>query len=227
MRGSGAPTGRCRSSSARRAARYAPGDAATVDVRTRDATGHGVAASVVLRAVDEKLFTMGAASADDPLNELYASVTSGVTGSYATHRAPILGPEGGDTTGGGGDERDDFRDVVLFRMVETDATGHATVSFKVSDDLTSWRVSASAITADLQAGYGSVLVPSGCRSSSMPRSPASTSSRTGRRSRCGSSGRRCRPAIRPRSGSRRRRSGSIADRWPRRRSTRPWCRCRA
>ena len=31
----------------------------------------GTAATVVLRAVDEKLFAMGAASEDDPLDELY------------------------------------------------------------------------------------------------------------------------------------------------------------
>ena len=67
----------------------------------------------------------------------------------------------GDTTGGGGDERVDFRDTVLFRSVDTDANGRASVSFKVSDDLTSWHVSASAITSDLEAGFGSVLVPVG------------------------------------------------------------------
>ena len=108
-----------------KAARYAPGATATVDVRTRDAAGRGVAASVVLRAVDEKLFTIGAASEDDPLNELYAPVESGVTGSYASHAAPANLGEGGDTTGGGGEDRQDFRDAVLFRMVQTDANGRA------------------------------------------------------------------------------------------------------
>src|SRR4029077_6443887 len=62
-----------------KAARYAPGATATVDVRTRDAAGRGVSASVVLRAVDEKLFTIGAATDDDPLNELYGPVESGIT----------------------------------------------------------------------------------------------------------------------------------------------------
>ncbi len=49
------------------AARYAPGDTATVGIRTRDASGVPIPATVILRAVDEKLFAMGAASADDPL----------------------------------------------------------------------------------------------------------------------------------------------------------------
>ena len=143
------------------AARYAPGDMATVDIRTRDASGAPTAATVILRAVDEKLFTIGAAEADDPLSELYAPVRSGVVGTYESHQNPRSRPDGGDTTGGGGDERDDFRDSLLFKTIETNANGRGSVSFRVSDDLTSWRVSASAITSKLDAGSGSVLVPVG------------------------------------------------------------------
>ena len=142
------------------AARYAPGGTATVRVRT---TVHGapVAATVVLRAVDEKLFTIDAAAADDPLNELYAGVPTGVESTYASHEHPRSQPEGGDTTGGGGDDRDDFRDSLLFRTITTGADGRGQVTFELSDDLTSWRVTGSAITRRLQAGVGTVLVPVG------------------------------------------------------------------
>jgi alpha-2-macroglobulin len=144
------------------AARYAPGDTATVNVRTRTASGAPVATTVILRAVDEKLFSIGAAQDDDPLNELYASVGSGMVGSYVSHRTPrISSGEGGDTTGGGGDEREDFRDSVLFQTITTGSDGRGSVSFKVADDLTSWRVIAAAITSRLEAGSGSVLVPVG------------------------------------------------------------------
>lgn len=141
------------------AARYAPGDTATVDIRTRDTSGAPISATVILRAVDEKLFTIGAAMADDPLGELYASVQSGIVGTYESHRNPRSQPGGGDTGGGGGDERDDFRDSLLFTSIVTDASGRGSTSFRVSDDLTSWRVTASAITSGLDAGVGSVLVP--------------------------------------------------------------------
>jgi hypothetical protein len=144
------------------AARYAPGDTATVHVRTRTASGAPVAATVILRAVDEKLFTIGAAVEDDPLNELYAPVETGILGTYGSHRNPrTQGGEGGDTTGGGGDDRDDFRDSLLFEMITTGADGRGTTSFKISDDLTSWRVTAAAITSRLDVGAGSVLVPVG------------------------------------------------------------------
>jgi hypothetical protein len=143
-------------------ARYAPGQTATVNVTTRTASGAPTAATVILRAVDEKLFTIGGASQDDPLAELYAPVGSGIVGTYLSHRNPRTGGgEGGDTTGGGGDDRDTFRDALLFKTIVTDANGHGSVSFPLSDDLTSWRVTASAITSRLEAGSGSVLVPVG------------------------------------------------------------------
>jgi hypothetical protein len=143
-------------------ARYRPGDLATVRVRVRDTAGRPVAATVVLRAIDEKLYSIGAAAQDDPLVELYAGVSSGIVSTYQTHRNPRSEGEGGDTTGGGGDDdRTDFRDSLLFDTVTTDATGRGSVSFRLSDDLTSWRVSASAITSRLQVGSSSVLVPVG------------------------------------------------------------------
>lgn len=141
--------------------RYAPGETVTVSVRTRDAAGQPAPATVILRAIDEKLYTIGAAEIDDPLNELYAGVSSGVGSTYESHRNPRGQPEGGDTTGGGGDERDDFRDSLLFRAVTTNAAGRASVSFKLSDDLTSWRVTGSAISTRLEAGIGAVVVPVG------------------------------------------------------------------
>ena len=127
------------------AARYTPGDPVGVTVRTRDRDGDPVASSVTLRVVDEKLFTIDGAQTADPLQSLYAWVPSGVRATYRSHRPPQGEFGGGDT--GGGDERSDFRDMLLFRTVDTGADGRATVTFDLSDDLTSWRVSAAAFGA--------------------------------------------------------------------------------
>lgn len=137
------------------AERYAPGDRATVTVRVTDDAGQPAAAEVVLRAVDEKLFAIGAASAIDPLVDLYAPVSTGTTRTYASHQLPRRGSrgEGGDATGGG-EARSDFRDRALFRMVRTDAAGRATVTFDLPDDLTAWRVSGMALSGALEAGEG-------------------------------------------------------------------------
>ena len=141
--------------------RYRPGDTATLSVRTTDASGAPVAAAVVVQAVDEKLYAMGGASVTQPLDELYQRVDSGILRLTATHQVPSMtGPEGegGDTTGGG---RSDFKDTLLFRQIHTDANGRASTTVKLSDDLTSWHVAASAVTADLRAGVAERLVPVG------------------------------------------------------------------
>ncbi|HEV8546638.1 MAG TPA: Ig-like domain-containing protein [Candidatus Limnocylindrales bacterium] len=140
---------------------YAPGQEVTVNVLVRDAADKPVAASVLLRAVDEKLFSIGGAEQVDPLPELYLSLDAGIRSTYLSHRPPR--PQQGccDTGGGGGDERSDFRDTLLFESIQTGTDGRGSVSFKLSDDLTSWRVVATAITADLEAGEDSVQVPVG------------------------------------------------------------------
>ncbi|MFL5683971.1 MAG: hypothetical protein ACJ77O_12610, partial [Chloroflexota bacterium] len=142
------------------AARYAPGADVRLSVTTRDPSGDPVASTVVLRAVDEKLFTLGGADAADPLGELYAGVDSGIRVIYRSHRSPRPQGDygGGDTTGGG---RDDFRDSLLFTSVDTGPDGRASVTMHLSDDLTSWRVSASAIGSGLTAGEGTTLVAVG------------------------------------------------------------------
>ncbi len=62
---------------------------------------------------------------------------------------------------GGGIERADFRDLAIYESVHTDSSGRAQVSFDVPDNLTSWRITAQAITKDLFAGKIVDFVPVG------------------------------------------------------------------
>ncbi|HEY3333921.1 MAG TPA: Ig-like domain-containing protein, partial [Candidatus Limnocylindrales bacterium] len=144
-------------------ARYAPGDHATLTVRTTGRDGAPVPASVFLRVIDEKLYAMGLADDEDPLGVLYQSLESGVLGVGWTHETPAQANDGGggDTTGGGGDARTDFRDWLVARLVRTGPDGRATVAVDLSDDLTSWHATASAVTASLRAGMGSATMPVG------------------------------------------------------------------
>jgi hypothetical protein len=138
-------------------ARYAPGDTAAVTVRTTGPDGKPVPASVFVQVVDEKLYAIGAASQVDALGSLYADVNDGLISWAASHRTPADdlggGKGGGDTTGGGGG-RSDFRDWLLARLVATGSDGTARVTLPLSDDLTSWHVSAAAIDAAMEAGSG-------------------------------------------------------------------------
>lgn len=145
-------------------ARYDPGATASVTVQTADRDGHPVAASVFVRAVDEKLYAIGAVEAIDPLGELYAALPDGVLGVAVSHRTPFWnrGDGWGDTTGGGDEGgRSDFRDWLIAQRIQTGADGRATVSVPLSDDLTSWRFAATAVDTRLHAGEASIRLPVG------------------------------------------------------------------
>ena len=62
---------------------------------------------------------------------------------------------------GGGSARADFRDNAVYRSVTTDSRGRATVEFDVPDNLTSWRITAQAVSKDLYAGKSIDFVPVG------------------------------------------------------------------
>jgi hypothetical protein len=141
---------------------YRPGEDVTLSIRTTHPDGKPVAATVVVQAVDEKLYAIGGASLTLPLDDLYQRVDSGIVRLTATHQVPTRAGtegEGGDTSGGG--PRSDFKDTLLFQEITTDASGRGSVTVRLSDDLTSWHVTASAVTAALEAGTGEVLVPVG------------------------------------------------------------------
>ena len=59
----------------------------------------------------------------------------------------------------GGGVREVFQDVALFKEVQTDASGRATVEFKLPDNITSWRVTAQALTKDLYVGANTKKIP--------------------------------------------------------------------
>jgi hypothetical protein len=144
--------------------RYEPGARATVTVQTTDGDGRPVGASVLLRGVDEKLVAMGVAGFADPIDLLYRRLTVGLLrGLAVSHAIQLAGGDGGkgSTTGGPGGDRSDFGDALPMQMVTTGADGRAVVAFDLPDDVTSWSVAATALTADRRAGSASILLPVG------------------------------------------------------------------
>ncbi len=140
-------------------AAYGPGDRATLAIRTTGPDGRPVAASVYVRVVDERLYAMGGAGDADPLPALYASVGTGQLATASSHQPPLEpGGEGGDTTGGGGDERSDFRDWLAAEIVRTGADGRGSLLVNLSDDLTSWRAVGQAVDGKLRAGIGTAPI---------------------------------------------------------------------
>lgn len=59
----------------------------------------------------------------------------------------------------GGGPREYFTDAALFQSLRTDSEGKASISFKLPDNITSWRVTAQGISKDLYAGISITKIP--------------------------------------------------------------------
>jgi hypothetical protein len=137
---------------------YTPGSDATIRVKVQDPSGapkEGVRVSFAV--VDEALFraTNGIVN-ENALQALYEFVDSGVLFSAKTHRSDedLFGGGGGAERGGGGGEmiRKNFKDTAAYEVVTTNRNGEGEVNIKLPDNLTTWRVSGVAISADRYAG---------------------------------------------------------------------------
>jgi len=141
-------------------ARYQPGEHASVAITTTGPDGRPVTADVVVQGVDEKLFTLGLAADQDPATNLMQETSSGFLQSYTSHRLPVFTGDGCGGAGGGG-ERNEFKDSVTFQRVTTGPNGRGSITFDLSDDLTSWHLTATAVDAQLDSGFSTVQLPVG------------------------------------------------------------------
>jgi len=162
---------------------YSPGDTAVVTVRATNKNGVPMQANINIAAVDEALFALQDYQLDTRF-ALYRIIPSGVRHNVMTHRtfqsdghaehvyaraesvsAPqnalsadaAAEPEEDAASGGGSgsDLREIFRDTAVFASLQTDNRGVATFSFRLPDNITSWRLSVSGITNNLYAGNDS------------------------------------------------------------------------
>ena len=155
---------------------YKPGDTATFTITAADMDGNPKpAANINVSLVDEALFALMDYTADTRAM-LYRNVKDSLKISMATHKTFIsdgmeaeeveeeanydtAAPEtaansaaGGN--GGGNDTRirERFEDTAVFASARADEQGKATLTFRLPDNITSWRITASAISDDLYAG---------------------------------------------------------------------------
>lgn len=154
---------------------YQPGESATYTVRVTDYAGNPVQADVSLALVDLAVLSLKPDNAPPILEAFYADqpfrsrLGSGLFYSGEGLELEIPNPFGGLGGGGGGadsaesvalrdeqqedDVRKDFRDTAYWEaVVTTGADGTATVTVDLPDNLTTWRMSAKAATADTLVG---------------------------------------------------------------------------
>ncbi|MCB9420546.1 MAG: Ig-like domain-containing protein [Ardenticatenaceae bacterium] len=156
---------------------FVPRETAVFDIRVTDYQGNPVQADLSVALVDLAVLTLKPDNAPNILEAFYArqpyrsQVGSGliISGEGLEVEIPL---EGGGMGGGGGDfaaeaalgraageeegVRKDFRDTAYWSAhVTTDANGRATVEIPLPDNLTTWRLSSKAATANSLVGQAS------------------------------------------------------------------------
>ena len=146
---------------------YKPGDTVNLKVSVKDKDGNPVKSVVNISIVDEAFFSLRNQYVNI-LSDLYVRIASGIYFDKKSHNidaelrervemAPEPGwgaPPNGDVDGinKSSDVRSDFRDTANFLSINTGTDGTGTASFKLPDNVTSWRITMSAISKELNAG---------------------------------------------------------------------------
>ncbi|HTP13110.1 MAG TPA: Ig-like domain-containing protein [Bacteroidota bacterium] len=147
---------------------YRPGDVVTMTVTTKNAAGTGVSADVALSVADLGVLNLVNYRMPNPFFRFYGqrglAVTTTETRIHLIQQRDY-GEKGEDDGGGGGEGaentmdaegiRKDFRPSAYWNpSVMTNASGKATVSFRLPDNLTSFQAMAVAQTLESDFGYG-------------------------------------------------------------------------
>jgi len=144
--------------------RFEPRDKVTYTITTTDSQGQPVSAEVSLALVDVALLSLADETAPKPLEAFYErrslEVYTSATQARSIERLNQLGggsptEPGGKGGGGGmsGEVRRIFRDTAYWNpTARTDDEGRATVSVTLPDNLTTWRLTAKAVTEATQVG---------------------------------------------------------------------------
>ncbi len=127
---------------------YKPGDKVTLTVKTTN-NGKPIKSSVNISVVNEAIFEIQEDSTDI-LETIYDNKSYPVY-TYSSNMDYLRHTDGGGG-GGDGEPRGDFGDTAHFETVNTDGKGTATVTFKLPDNVTKYRVTAHAANKDLYLG---------------------------------------------------------------------------
>ncbi len=150
---------------------YRPRDTANFTIKATDSAGQPVQADVSLAVVDKAIFALAADSSGTLVDNFYANRALGVRTSssldiiraqnqaYDRFASSTATAGGGSKGGGGGGGsgaltvRTNLQDTAFWKGdLTTGADGAASVSVPLPDNLTTWRITAKAVTADTKVG---------------------------------------------------------------------------
>lgn len=145
---------------------YQPGGKVTISIDVKDADGEPSPAEVTLAVVDRGVLNLINYELPDPFDDFYGirplSVQTSETRLHVVEQRNY--GEKGEKRGGGGAEgfggdldlRKNFKATAYWApKLEIDETGHATVTFKLPDNLTTFKIMAVAHTIASEFGAGS------------------------------------------------------------------------
>lgn len=134
--------------------RYLPNEEAVYTVRTRDDQGNPVSAEVALGVVDEAIYAILPDTTPDIRRFFWGATPNAVNTSISFGREYAAGA-GKEALAQRPEEdiRRRFEDTAFWNpSLVTDANGEAQVRFRMPENLTQWRATARAVTADTAAG---------------------------------------------------------------------------
>ncbi len=117
--------------------KYGPGETAKIKINAADRNGRPVRADLSLAAVDESVFYIRSDSTPEISGFFYSKISNWVITTYS-YPITLLAGAGKDAAV---KVRENFRDTAFWDAnIKTDSGGEATVSFKLPDNLTTWRL---------------------------------------------------------------------------------------
>lgn len=129
---------------------YQPGEPAVYTVKTQTPEGRGVAAEVSLGVVDSAIYAIAPDTTPNIVAYFYPKRIDEVRTAFSF---PEVYLSGDDKAGSTIRTRRNFPDTAFWRAATvTDAHGTATFRFTMPDNLTTWRATCRAATADTRVG---------------------------------------------------------------------------
>jgi uncharacterized protein YfaS (alpha-2-macroglobulin family) len=134
--------------------RYEPGETMLVRLQTADMQGKPVPAEVSLGVVDEAIYAIREDSPAAVRTAFYHFRPNAVQTDFSAVWLALQGDKGAVES-----VRRDFPDTAYWQpTIRTDARGQATVRVRLPDNITEWRLTAIAHTADTKIGYARAKV---------------------------------------------------------------------
>ncbi len=119
--------------------KYSPGDTVKIKVKAGDLKGTPVSADISLAAVDESIFMVRSDRTPEISGYFYSKISNWVLTTYS-YPITLLAGAGKDAQV---KVREDFKDTAFWEAgIKTDRNGEAEISFRVPDNLTTWRLTA-------------------------------------------------------------------------------------